>query len=214
MHGHRSDHDLRLQPRGIGHDRTLLLALDTRKEQLHKWVCIDCRRHVRIGSDRLGACGNVAGCAPLRQGLYTYRSGFLAAAQLLKGKERPTALFASNDDMAAGALAAAHRMKLDVPRDLSIVGFDDTPLATTIWPTLTTVRQPVNELTRLALDMLVEEISDQRRGKLPQLRQELVRLTLVERESVGAPLRKKTRKSSAHLGDRRARQRALHQGAD
>ena len=123
----------------------------------------------------------------VKQGQYTYRSGLLAAEQLLKGKNRPTAIFASNDDMAAGALAVAHRLKLEVPRDLSIVGFDDTPLATTIWPTLTTIRQPVNELTRLALTMAVEEIGRRRAGGAPKQRQEIVKLALVKRESASAP---------------------------
>jgi LacI family transcriptional regulator len=119
----------------------------------------------------------------VKQGYYTYRSGFVAAAELLKGKDRPTAIFASNDDMAAGALAAAHRLRLEVPGDLSIVGFDDTPLATTIWPSLTTIRQPVGELTRLALDMLTGEIRRRRNGMPPLRRQEAVKLTLVKRAS-------------------------------
>jgi LacI family transcriptional regulator len=129
----------------------------------------------------------------VKQGLYTYRSGFVAAEQLLHGRDRPTALFASNDDMAAGALAAAHRMKLDVPQDLSIVGFDDTPLATSIWPTLTTVRQPIPELTRLALEMLVDEVRRRRDGNLPRQRQELLKLTLVKRESVATAAKSKSR---------------------
>jgi LacI family transcriptional regulator len=123
----------------------------------------------------------------VRQGQYTYRSGFTAAVQLLKSKDRPTAIFASNDDMAAGALAAAHRMKLEVPRDLSIVGFDDTPLASTIWPSLTTIRQPVAKLTRLAVEFLLEDIRRSRGGKPTQHRQELVKLTLVRRESASRP---------------------------
>jgi LacI family transcriptional regulator len=119
----------------------------------------------------------------IKQGQYTFRSGFNAASQLLKTKDRPTAIFASNDDMAAGALAAAHRMKLEVPRDLSIVGFDDTPLASTIWPSLTTIRQPVDKLTRLAVQLLIEDIRRRRQGKPSLQRQELVKLTLVRRES-------------------------------
>jgi LacI family transcriptional regulator len=122
----------------------------------------------------------------VKQGQYTFQSGFNAAAQLLNGRDRPTAIFASNDDMAAGALAAAHRMKLEVPKDLSIVGFDDTPLASTIWPSLTTIRQPVDKLTRLALQLLVEDIRRRRSGKPSLQRQEVVKLTLVKRESASA----------------------------
>jgi LacI family transcriptional regulator len=123
----------------------------------------------------------------VKQGQYTYRSGMAAAEQLLKGQDRPTAIFASNDDMAAGALAMAHRLKLEVPQDLSIVGFDDTPLATTIWPSLTTIRQPTDELTRGALTMVVAEIRRRRDGEAPTQRQEIVKLALVERESAAAP---------------------------
>jgi LacI family transcriptional regulator len=129
------------------------------------------------------AAGLAVPSSRVKQGHYTYRSGFIAASELLQGKDRPTAIFASNDDMAAGALAAAHRLKLDVPRDLSIVGFDDTPLATTIWPNLTTIRQPVGELTRLALEMLAKEIRRRRNGKPHSQRQEAVKLTLVKRAS-------------------------------
>jgi LacI family transcriptional regulator len=119
----------------------------------------------------------------VKQGQYTFLSGFNAATQLLKGKERPTAIFASNDDMAAGALAAAHRMKLDVPRNLSIVGFDDTPLASSVWPALTTIRQPVNKLTRRALELLVEDIRRRRSGRPALQHQEVVNLSLVKRKS-------------------------------
>ena len=80
------------------------------------------------------------------QGMFTYRSGLDAAESLLSQERRPTAIFASNDDMAAATVAIAHRMGLDVPSDLTVVGFDDAPLATTIWPELTTVRQPIMDM--------------------------------------------------------------------
>ncbi|CAB5370605.1 unnamed protein product [Rhizophagus irregularis] len=88
------------------------------------------------------------------QGLFTYRSGLDAAERLLDLAERPTAIFASNDDMAAAAVAIAHRRGLDVPTDLTVCGFDDTVLATTIWPELTTIRQPVTEMSRTAIELL------------------------------------------------------------
>lgn len=68
------------------------------------------------------------------QGFFTYKSGLDAAEKLLARKRIPTAIFASNDDMAAAAISVAHRRGLDVPRDLSVVGFDDTPIATTVCP--------------------------------------------------------------------------------
>lgn len=86
-------------------------------------------------------------------GDFTYRSGLVAADRLLDAGV--TAIFASNDDMAAAAVAVAHRRGLDVPGDLSIAGFDDTALATTIWPALTTIRQPIADMAGRALGMLV-----------------------------------------------------------
>ena len=78
----------------------------------------------------------------------------------------PTAIFASNDDMGAAAIAAAHRMGLDVPRDITVCGFDDTALATTVWPTLTTIRQPVAEMSREAVILLAEAIRRKAEGKV------------------------------------------------
>ena len=81
-------------------------------------------------------------------GLFTYRSGLEAAERLLTGPAPPTAIFASNDDMAAAAtVAVALRRGLAVPEDLTVCGFDDTAIATTIWPELTTIRQPIREMS-------------------------------------------------------------------
>jgi LacI family transcriptional regulator len=88
-------------------------------------------------------------------GAFTYASGLRAAEQLLDADRPPTAIFASNDDMAAAAVSVAHRRHLDVPRDLTVVGFDDTTVATTLWPPLTTVRQPVRQMAAVALDRLI-----------------------------------------------------------
>lgn len=84
--------------------------------------------------DALGEVGIQVDDALIAHGTYTYKSGLEAAEHLLALDPRPTAIFASNDDMAAAAIAAAHRQRLDVPTDISVCGFDDTPLATTIWP--------------------------------------------------------------------------------
>jgi LacI family transcriptional regulator len=94
----------------------------------------------------------------LAQGAFTYASGLRAAEQLLDADPPPTAIFASNDDMAAAAVSVAHRRHLDVPRDLTVVGFDDTTVATTLWPPLTTVRQPVRMMAAVALDRLMRAL--------------------------------------------------------
>ncbi len=93
------------------------------------------------------------------QGLFTYRSGLDAAEKLLDVADPPTAIFASNDDMAAACVAVAHRRGLDVPGDLTVCGFDDTTLATAIWPELTTIHQPIADMSRAAVEMLVSTIS-------------------------------------------------------
>lgn len=93
------------------------------------------------------------------QGDYTYRSGMIAAEAMLALPERPTAIFASNDDMAAGVVASANRLGLRVPDDLSVVGFDDTTFATAIWPQLTTVRQPIADMAAAAVALLSRHLS-------------------------------------------------------
>jgi LacI family transcriptional regulator len=119
----------------------------------------------------------------VKQGAFTYRSGLLATEQLLSATPRPTAIFASNDDMAAAAIAVAHRFGLEVPRDLTIAGFDDTTVATTIWPGLTTIRQPVAAMARKAIEILVEEIRLQGTGHTLGPQQHIVNFTLIKRES-------------------------------
>lgn len=94
------------------------------------------------------------------EGAFTYGSGLVAAETLLDAARPPTAIFASNDDMAAAAVSVAHRRHLDVPADLTVVGFDDTTVATTLWPPLTTVRQPVRQMAAVALDRLLRVLRE------------------------------------------------------
>ena len=93
-------------------------------------------------------------------GDYTFKSGLHAGEQLLRLKSAPTAIFASNDEMAAGVMTAAMKRNLIVPDDISIAGFDDSPTATMIWPQLTTVRQPIDEMSKIAISMLVSQLRD------------------------------------------------------
>jgi LacI family transcriptional regulator len=102
---------------------------------------------------------------PIVQGYFTFRSGLEAAEKLLRRKNRPTAIFASNDDMAAAVVSVAHRQGLDVPTDLSVVGFDDTAPATTVWPELTTIRQPVAAMAGAALNLLLADLRMRNRGR-------------------------------------------------
>ncbi len=93
------------------------------------------------------------------QGLFDWASGLESADTLLDLKDRPTAIFASNDDMAAAVIAAAYRRDLHVPRDLSVAGFDDTPVAGVISPQLTTIYQPIVEMVSEAVRILTDRVA-------------------------------------------------------
>jgi LacI family transcriptional regulator len=92
------------------------------------------------------------------QGYNTAASGREAALLLLRRADRPTAIFASNDDMATGVVLAAHELGLDVPADLSVAGYDDTQLARIVWPTLTTIHQPTYNMSHCATGLLIDLI--------------------------------------------------------
>lgn len=121
----------------------------------------------------------------VQQGYYTYRSALEPAEKLLARRNRPTAIFASNDDMAAAAISVAHRRGLEVPGDLSVVGFDDTSAATRVWPELTTVRQPLGAMADAALDHLLRSIRNKERDHV--LIDQVVQHLLVKRDSVAPP---------------------------
>lgn len=108
--------------------------------------------------DQLGKAGVPPAQITHEQGYFTYKSGLEAAERLLRRAKRPSAIFAANDDMAAATLAAAHRLGLDTPLDLSVVGFDDTGVAAELSPSLTTVRQPVAQMATKAIALLTEQL--------------------------------------------------------
>jgi LacI family transcriptional regulator len=128
--------------------------------------------------------------ALVAEGLFTYRSGLDAAERLLDLKEQPSAIFAANDDMAAAAVAVAHRHGLDVPSDITVCGFDDTALATTIWPELTTIHQPIRDMSQAAMDLLASEIRARRGPMRPAPKHMLLDYTFVRRQSDAAPRRR------------------------
>jgi LacI family transcriptional regulator, galactose operon repressor len=89
------------------------------------------------------------------EGSYSFDSGVACAEALLARRPRPTAIFACNDEMAAGVYKAAYRLKIAIPEELSVVGFDDSPLATRLSPSLTTIRMPIRDMGRLAAAKLI-----------------------------------------------------------
>ncbi|MBC9032598.1 LacI family DNA-binding transcriptional regulator [Sphingomonas sp. JC676] len=138
---------------------------------------------------------------PVEQGYFTFRSGIVATERLLDRPNPPTAIFASNDDMAAAAVGVAHRRGLHVPQDLSVVGFDDTSLATTIWPELTTIRQPIAAMAEEALTQLLARLRNERgSSEEPTLKEQILDHQLIVRESSGPPGEAAARKPTSGRG--------------
>lgn len=97
----------------------------------------------------------------VRQGYFDFESGQSTCKRMLTLKNPPTAIIASNDDMAAGANYAARELGFDVPADVSITGFDDTPTASQLWPPLTTVKQPITQMAEFITYQLIAAIRNE-----------------------------------------------------
>jgi LacI family transcriptional regulator len=112
---------------------------------------------------------------------YGIESGFSAAETLLAGGtgKRPSAVFAANDNLAMGVIAAAHRLGITVGEDLALVGYNDIPLSSRLSTPLSSVRVPLDQIAANAVDLLVNP------GKEPQIRKSLP--TLIPRQSSGTP---------------------------
>lgn len=121
-------------------------------------------------------------------GSFDYQTGFEGAMALLRRRPRPTAIFASSDQQAIGALRACADLGLKVPGDISIVGFDDIPLAQLVKPRLTTVAQPISAIGELAVVRLLERAAALRR---PRQRDLLLTTLKVRDSSAPAPRRRR-----------------------
>lgn len=117
----------------------------------------------------------------VEHGLSSFESGEICARKLLQQKNRPTAIFAANDDMAAGAMMVAHQLGIHIPKELSVAGFDDTPVAHQIWPALTTIRQPIQQMAKKATELLIKQL----RGKDVQLPASMLSSSIIVRDSTG-----------------------------
>jgi LacI family transcriptional regulator len=117
------------------------------------------------------------------EGTFFQPDGFAGASALLDLPNPPSAIFASNDVMAMGAMDAVHNRGLRVPEDISVLGFDDIPQAAVVHPALTTVRQPLEQMGRVATQMLLDLLKNPEqainRMELPT--------ELVIRDSTAAP---------------------------
>ena len=114
-------------------------------------------------------------------GEYTFESGETAARKLLRLDNPPTAIFACNDYMAAGVMKVANQLKIRVPYDLSISGYDDSPLAHYIWPRLTTISHPVEQVAKQAASLLIKQLN----GEPAVFDPDSIHSELVLRESTG-----------------------------
>jgi len=117
----------------------------------------------------------------IRPGSYTFESGVTAAEDLMAKGMNATAIFACNDEMAIGAMIACRRHGLRIPEDVSIVGFDDTPLSSHIWPSLTTVHWPIKQMALSAARKIIDPPGS------PSQQDWLLPSTLIERGSVVPP---------------------------
>ncbi len=119
-------------------------------------------------------------------GSFDVQSGYVCGRKLLRQKHRPTAIFASNDEMAAGVLSAAQELKISVPEWLSVAGFDDAPIAHSVWPKLTTVRQPLRAMGEQSVELLeryVRHMDNDSTDSVPSI--VLLDYELIERQSTG-----------------------------
>jgi LacI family transcriptional regulator len=127
--------------------------------------------------------------ALIRQGSFTYRSGATAAAALLGLADPPTAIFASNDAVGAATVAVALHQHLEVPKDLTICGFEDGEFSRPVWPQLTTIRQPIFDMSRTVIMLLLNKIKARRDGRHESPHDIVLDFVLVRRHSDGPPRR-------------------------
>ncbi|MFI2206424.1 LacI family DNA-binding transcriptional regulator [Streptomyces sp. NPDC020192] len=121
--------------------------------------------------------------ALIREGNFHHETGYQVGLELLSLKDRPTAIFTGNDLQALGLYEAARELGLHIPEDLSVVGFDDLPIARWVGPPLTTVRQPLTEMAEVAARMVI----DLARGNPPSALRVDLATSLVERSSTAQP---------------------------
>lgn len=120
----------------------------------------------------------------IENGHFEFSSAKTATQKLLDQTPSPSAIFAASDDMACAALVAIRENGLRVPEDISVVGFDDSPLAQQTWPALTTVQQPVEEMVAQAVSGLIETLKNEEKSSTKIEPQSVLNCVLVERDSV------------------------------
>jgi LacI family transcriptional regulator len=125
----------------------------------------------------------------VQTGNFLFADGLICAERMLRAADPPSAIFASNDDMAAAVISMARKFGLDLPGQLSVTGFDDAPVARMIWPELTTVSQPVAAMARMAADLIIR-LEPRRNGWPNRIPRHLLDHALIIRNSTSRPTRR------------------------
>lgn len=169
----------------LGHRRIALLTLGSAGAEPGPSDFMVARQRLRGWLDVLGP----AGIEPvlLRPTVKTQEDGAEAVRGLLAGPDRPTAVLCFSDALAAGVVRAAEDAGLRVPEDLSVVGYDDTPLARRLRPALTTVHQDAAEKGRIAAAELAAAVARHRAGEPPEVRRIVLPTELIVRDSTAPP---------------------------
>ena len=125
----------------------------------------------------------------VQTGNFVFADGLICAERMLRSADPPSAIFASNDDMAAAVISMARKFGLDLPGQLSVTGFDDAPVARMIWPELTTVSQPVAAMARIAADLIIR-LEPRRNGWPDRIPRHLLDHAMIIRNSTARPARR------------------------
>lgn len=151
----------------------------------------------RLGGVRraMAEAGIPASQLHVERGDFTFRSGISLSEKIISERAKLTAMICANDDMAAGATLTVHRKGLTIPGDLSISGFDDTPMSEIIWPPLTTVHQPIRRIGQRAVEILIEAVNSG--AGVAEATFEAVPFQIVERASTNRPRIRKSVRSGA-----------------
>jgi LacI family repressor for deo operon, udp, cdd, tsx, nupC, and nupG len=138
----------------LGHRRIAHIAGRARSN-----VALQRAKGYRLGLEAAGIASDEQLIVP---GDFSIAAGEAGMHRLLELRPRPSAVFCANDEMAVGAIRAARARGLQVPRDLSVVGFDDVPVAASYDPPLTTIQQPRHEMGRVAAALLIDQLAHKR----------------------------------------------------
>ena len=177
----------------LGHRRiAVLIAVVGSESGIVADPAVEARTMKRVSRERLLGYLDALGPAGIEPVVHRQRESddeqaYDAATALLTGEDRPTAVLCFSDVVASGVYRAAEELGLDVPADLSVVGFDDSPLARRLRPQLTTVHQDVAEKGRVAASALRSALEHAKNGTKPRTRHVVLPTQLVVRASTASP---------------------------